>query len=87
VPESGSQLDSATARVKVVDPLATIGPSTPPRILSSSDTGLSLEMRREVLPGSLLHVRTRDRIFLGRVHRCVPLGTEFEIAVQIVETF
>jgi hypothetical protein len=35
----------------------------------------------------MVHVRTRDRIVLGRVHRCVPSGTEFEIAVQIVETF
>lgn len=87
MPDPGSQLDSATARVKVVDPLATIGPSTPARILSSSDAALSLEMHREVLPGSMVHVRTRDRIVLGRVHRCVPSGTEFEIAVQIVETF
>lgn len=82
-----SQLDSAIpARVKVIDPLDTMGPSSPAHVLRVWDTGLSIKVHCAILRGSLVQVRTNDNIRLGRVQLCLPSGTEFEISVRTVET-
>jgi hypothetical protein len=74
------------ARVKVIDPLLTLGPSSPARVLRVWDTGLSLKVHCAIFRGSLIQVRTRDKILFGRVEFCLPSGTEFEISVGAVQT-
>jgi hypothetical protein len=74
------------ARVKVVDPLLTMGPSSPAHVLRVWGTGLSLRVHCAILRGSTVQVRTSDRILFGRVQFCLPSGTEFEISVGTLQT-
>jgi hypothetical protein len=75
-----------SARVKVVNPLLTMGPSSPAHVLRTWDTGLRLKVHCAIFRGSLIQVRTNDKIVLARVQLCLPSGTEFEISAEIVET-
>jgi hypothetical protein len=82
-----SRLDSTIpVRVKVVDPLLTTGPSSPACLLRAWDTGMTLKVHCAIFRGSLVQVRTNDKILLGRARLCLPSGTEFEVSIEIVET-
>jgi hypothetical protein len=74
---------AAWARVKVLNPLTSIGPSIEGELLSSSDSSLAVRVPRCVFVGSMVQVRTRERVVFGHVWSSVPAGAEFEIGIAV----
>src|SRR5579871_677056 len=71
------------AKLKVVDPLATMGPSSAAEILSSSDRVLRMRVTRNILVGSKVQVRTSSRIIFGEVLSMTPVERAYEIVVDV----
>ena len=73
-----------SARVKVLNPLTSLGPAMHAKLLSSSDNDLEVRVPRSILIGSAVQVRTSEQIVFGEVQSCEPTGAEFEIGVTVV---
>jgi len=71
------------AKLKVVDPLATMGPSSAAEVLSSSDRVLRMRVTRNILVGSKVQVRTSSRIIFGEVLSIRPVERAYEIVVDV----
>jgi hypothetical protein len=74
------------ARLKVLDPIATTGPSSQAEILSASEFALRVRTGRRVLPGSKVQVRTNTRIMFGEVLAAIERDGKFDIVVEIQRT-
>jgi hypothetical protein len=72
-----------TARVKVLNPLSSTGPAMHAELLSFSDTDLRVRVPRCILVGSMVRVRTGEKVAFGEVRTSVPIGTEFEIGLEV----
>jgi hypothetical protein len=71
------------ARVKVLNPLTSTGPSMHAELIGSSETDLHLRVPRCIFRGSSVQVRTHQGIVFGAVQSCVAAGSEFEIGVAL----
>jgi hypothetical protein len=71
------------ARVKVLNPLTSTGPSMHAELISSSETDVHLRVPRCIFRGSSVQVRTHQGIVFGAVQSCVAAGSEFEIGVAL----
>ncbi len=71
------------ARLKMVDPLATMGPSSPCEILHSSGSTLHVRAKRQMFPGSKVQVVTPERIMFGEVLSACQSDAAFEIVVEV----
>ena len=71
------------ARFKMVDPLATMGPSSPCEILQSSGSMLRLRVKRQMFPGSMVQVVTPQRIMVGEVITVVAVEAAYEIEINV----
>ena len=71
------------ARLKMVEPLATMGPSSPCEILHSSGSTLHVRAKRQMFPGSKVQVVTPERIMFGEVISSAASDAEFEIVVEV----
>ena len=71
------------ARLKMVEPLATMGPSSPCEILESSASTLRLLAKRQMFPGSKVQVVTPERIMFGEVIWAAASDAAFEITVEV----
>jgi hypothetical protein len=76
---------NSPARIKALDPLTSLGPSTTGEVLDSSDTGLKLKVPRAFFSGAVVQIRFQDQIVLGTVRYCIPSGDEFHIGVHLKE--
>lgn len=77
--------EHSPARVKVLDPMVSLGPSFQGRVENTSSNGLKVRAPRSILQGSVVQVRFRDRIVLGKVKHCTPVGNEFDIGIRLKE--
>jgi hypothetical protein len=75
------------ARIKVINPLMSTGPSTAARVLSLSDTCLKLLVSRAILAGSMIQLRISKRVVFGRVRCCIASGNEFEIMGDVTQVW
>jgi hypothetical protein len=83
-PSDSTRLASpGPARLKMVDPLATMGPSSPCEILDSSASTLRVRARRQMFPGSKVQVATPARIMFGEVLSSVANNGAYEIDVEV----
>ncbi len=82
-PLSGDQTGTATARVKVLNPLTSIGPAMHAELVDASDGGLHLRVPRAVLVGSAVQIRTRDHLVFGEVRASMAVGGAYEIQVVV----
>jgi hypothetical protein len=73
------------ARIKALDPLTSIGPSSNGLVLNTSSKGLKLKAPRAFFPGAVVQIRFQDRSVLGKVKYCNPSGDEFDIGVELKE--
>ncbi len=71
------------ARFKMVDPLATMGPSSPCEILRSSGSTLRLRVKRQMFPGSTVQIVTPQRILVGEVTLAERVEAAYEIEVDV----
>jgi hypothetical protein len=73
----------APARIKVVNPLTSLGPSMQAEVLGCSDANLRVRVPRLIVAGSTVQIRTRGRTAFGEVRSSISTGAEFEIEVDV----
>ena len=71
------------ARVKVLNPLSSNGPSMHAELLSLANAVLQVRVPRCVLVGSVVQVRTRDLVAFGEVRSSNPAGADYDIEVLV----
>jgi hypothetical protein len=71
------------AKLKVVDPIATMGPSSHAEIVSASSYALRIRTARRIMLGSKVQVRTVSRIMFGEVLSAAEHDGKFDIIVEI----
>jgi hypothetical protein len=71
------------ARVKVLNPLLSMGPSMHAELLGFSEGVLKLRVPQHVLVGSTVQVRTPGRVAFGEVRSSMPAGEQDEIEVTV----
>ena len=77
--------EDCPARIKVLNPMLSLGPSFPGRVVNTSSKGLKVRAQRSILRGSVVQVRFQDRIILGQVKYCGPVENEFNIGIRVKE--
>jgi hypothetical protein len=78
-------VEDSPARIKVLDPMVSLGPSFQGRVVNTSTKGLKVRVPHSILQGSIVQVRFKDRIVLGKVKYCLPAKGEFHIGVRLKE--
>lgn len=71
------------ARIKVLDPLTSIGPSMEAELLSSSGSDYQLRVPRWIIPGSIVQVLTSKGVLMGKVWFAAEVDGAFEIEVAV----
>jgi hypothetical protein len=70
-------------RVKVLDPITSLGPSAPARLMATCESGMHIRVATPIFVGALVQVRSSDLSAFGRVRYCIPVGLEFQIGVKV----
>jgi hypothetical protein len=73
------------ARVKSLDPVTSIGPSTEARIVEISRRGLKLRVRRPIMIGASVQILAERKIFLAKVRSCSSVDEDFYIGVRLAD--
>jgi hypothetical protein len=71
------------ARIKVLDPILSNGPSGPAHLLNASLQSLHVRVPRSIFVGAFVQVRSSVGIAFGQVRYCIPAGTDFQIGVKL----
>jgi hypothetical protein len=74
---------NTNARIKMLDPLTSVGPASPAHLLNASPQSLHVRVSRFMLIGTLVHMRSVLGHTFGRVRYCIPAGSEFQIGVRL----
>jgi hypothetical protein len=72
----------APARIKVLHPMLTTGPATDAEIVGYSDGCLKIQVQRMIVVGSMLQVRSGERVAFGKVLSSVEIAPGYEIEVE-----
>ena len=83
VDATGADPAAVRARIKVLDPLTSMGPSMEAELLSSSDSDLQLKVPRWIIPGSAVQVLTSKGVVFGRVWSSTEAGSGFEVDIAV----
>ena len=70
-------------RVKVLDPIVSLGPSAPARLMAICGSGMHVRVSSSIFVGALVQVRSSALSAFGRVRYCFPVGAEFQIGVKV----
>jgi hypothetical protein len=73
------------SRVKVLDPISSLGPSSPAQLMAICESGMHVRVSSSIFVGALVQVRSSDISAFGRVRYCIPAGSEFQIGVKLLE--
>jgi len=73
------------ARIKVVDPITSLGASAPAELLAISSSGVHARVSSCMFVGAVVQVRSSALSAFGRVRYCVPAGSGFQIGVKLQE--
>jgi hypothetical protein len=76
-------VSSSEARIKVLDPITSNGPSGPAHLLNASTRSLHVRVPRSIFIGALVHVRSSIGLVFGYVRYCIPAGSGFQIGVRL----
>jgi hypothetical protein len=89
-PGTGDIVDGGAgsdARMKVVNPLTSTGPSIGAWVVNESANTLLVRFPRVVFVGALVQVRTRGKIVFGEARSCTFKGSEYEIDIEKKEIY
>jgi hypothetical protein len=81
--ETATTPQNNSTRIKILDPITSIGPSAPAHLLNASRQALHLRVSRLMLVGARVHVRSPLGQGFGSVRYCIPAGPEFQIGVRL----
>ena len=70
------------ASVKTLHPVVTSGDRVDGRVMNLSRSGLKLRVPKPMLPGTMVQVRFKDKIALGEIRYCIPVGAEYYVGVR-----
>jgi len=70
------------ARLKSLDPVTSIGPSTVVQVIEISRHGLKLLVHRLILPNSLVQVTMFNEVITGKVRHSTPVADGFHIGID-----
>jgi hypothetical protein len=71
------------ASVKTLHPVATSGGDRlDGRLVNLSRSGLKLRVPKPMLPGTMVQVRFMDKIALGEIRYCIPIGSDYYVGVR-----
>lgn len=73
------------ARLKSLNPVTSIGPSTVAQIVEVSEHGLKIRVNRPLTIGATVQILAEGKIILGRVRHCLSVDMDYHIGIQIVE--
>jgi len=74
---------NTAAKIKVLDPITSLGPSSPAHLMNASPQSLHVRVPRFIFIGALVHVRSSIGLAFGHVRYCIPAGPEFQIGVKL----
>jgi hypothetical protein len=82
--DAGPPLETpAAARVKILQPMITTGPSMHAEILSLDEHTIRVRVPRLIVIGYTVQVRSGQRVAFGSVRAAVQVGAEYEIEVDV----
>src|SRR5665213_280904 len=70
------------ARLKSLDPVTSIGPSTVVKVIEISRRGLKIFVHRLVVPNSVVQVTMFHEVITGRVRHCTAVPGGFHIGID-----
>lgn len=79
--------EDTPARLKILHPLISMGPSIHARILNRSASGVKLRVPHSVFVGALVLVRLPDGIVFGKVRYCISAGAEYQVGVYLKDNY
>jgi hypothetical protein len=71
------------ARVKILQPMITTGPSMHAEILGLYNGKIRVRVPRLIVVGSTVQVRSGQRVAFGSVRSSIPVGPDYEIEVDV----
>ena len=74
-------------RLKLLDPVTSIGPPHPVKVVEISRNGLKVITQRYLIPKTLVQVRFNGKAVLGEVRYCLQADAGFQIGLKLVEDF
>jgi hypothetical protein len=80
---AGNRQINSTARIKILNPITSNGPSAPAYLLTASPRSLHIRVSRLMFVGTRVHVRSPLGQGFGSVRYCIPAGSEFQIGVRL----
>jgi hypothetical protein len=87
-PESpSSRTVDIAARLKSLDPVTSIGPSTPVRIVEIVTGALKLRVGHSYVPHAVVQIIAGHRVMMGEVRCCEPSTDGFQLEVTLVENW
>jgi hypothetical protein len=78
-----NQQINSWARIKILNPITSIGPSAPAYLLTASLRSRHIRVSRLMFVGARVHVRSPLGQGFGQVRYCIPAGSEFQIGVRL----
>lgn len=73
----------APARIKVLNPMLTTGPSSDAEIIGFSDDRLKVRVTTLIMVGSMVQIRSGERIAFAKVIATSLTGPDFEIEIDV----
>lgn len=73
----------AAARVKILQPMITTGPSMHAEVLGFNEHRMSVRVPRMIVVGSTVQVRSGERVAFGSVLSSAAVGPDYEIEVDV----
>ena len=73
------------ARVKLLDPLETMGPSRPARVIEISRSGMKVRVKRDFMIGAVIQIIVKETFYLGTVRYTRQTDEGFDVGVRLNE--
>jgi hypothetical protein len=74
------------ARIKLLNPLETMGPSMPARVLEISRSGMKVRAKRAFMIGAVIQIIVKETFYLGTVRHTRQTNDGFDVGVRLNET-
>jgi hypothetical protein len=78
---------SFPGRLKLLDPLTSVGPPHDVQVVEISRSGLKVHTPRYVIPNTLVQVRFNGSATLGKVRFCIRMESGYAAGIQRVRDF
>jgi Putative zinc-finger/PilZ domain len=78
---------SQPGRLKLLDPLTSVGPAHDVQVVEVSEGGLKIRTPRQLLPKALVQIRFEGKSVLGVVRYCITTEAGYEAGIELRPDF